>query len=90
MFAVEAAFVASLDEGSGDALDVFVVAAEALCGVVVVQPVGDGGGIVAAIQVGVVAGEAVPEAGGAGIGGADDARGQAVAVVVAAAGEDGA
>ena len=90
VFAVEAAFVAGLDEGGGDALDVFVVAAETLCGVVVVQPVGDGGGVVAAIQVGVVAGEAVPEAGGAGVGGADDARGQAVAVVVAAAGEDGA
>ena len=88
--AVVAAFVARGGEGGGDALYLFGGEVEAVAGVRVVQPVVDGGRVVAAVGEGVAAAEGAPEGFGAVFGDADVARGQVVAVVVAAGREGGA
>ena len=88
--AVVAAFVARGGEGGGDALYLFGGEVEAVAGVRVVQPVVDGRRVVAAVGEGVAAAEGAPEGFGAVFGDTDVARGQVVAVVVAAGREGGA
>ena len=90
MRAIVAAPVSGGDEGGGDALHVFAVDAEAVAGVFVVQPVEDGRGVEAAVDEGVAAGEGAPQVFCRVFGNADEARGQAVAVVVATGREGGA
>ena len=90
MRAIVAAPVSGGDEGGGDALHVFAVDAEAVAGVFVVQPVEDGRGVEAAVDEGVAAGKGAPQVFCRVFGNADEARGQAVAVVVATGREGGA
>ena len=90
MRAIVAAPVSGGDEGGGDALHVFAVDAEAVASVFVVQPVEDGRGVEAAVDEGVAAGKGAPQVFCRVFGNADEARGQAVAVVVAAGREGGA